>query len=156
MKSLPQAYKPVAMTVCTTTNGGLTSGVVTLKGCIRAWIVVTLKQAVGHATVVSLRQSTTIALGSTAAGPVSKAWLNEDIAATDTAVEQTPAASVTVTNNIKSKQIIFEVDPAALTDGFPCVYISIGDSSQATNFANVEAFLEANFQQTTPPSAILD
>lgn len=140
-----------------TTNGAVTSDAVSLKNAIKATIIVSLTQAVGHATVVSVRQATDVAVGTNAAGPTNtKAWLNEDVAASDTLVRQTDAASVTVTNNIKKKQIVFEVDPAALTDGYDVIYVSIGDSSQATNFCNIEALIETNYQQATPQAAITD
>jgi hypothetical protein len=139
-----------------TTNGGITTDVVSLKNAIRATFVVDLTQAVGHATVVSLKQATDVAAGTNAAGPVSQIWMNEDVATSDTLVKQTDAASVTVTNNIKKKQIVIEVDPAALTDTYDCVYLTVGDSSQATNYANANVIIRANFQRATPPAAITD
>jgi len=139
-----------------TTNGGVTSDVVSLKHAIRATFIVDLTQAVGHATVVSLRQATAVDGVTNAAGPTSLIWANEDVAASDTLVSQTAAASYTVTANIKKKQIVIEVDPATLTDGYDCVYLTVSDSSQATNFVNANVLIRSNFQQATPPAAITD
>lgn len=140
-----------------TTNGGVTSDVVSLKNAIKATFIVSLTQAVGHATAIAVRQATDVAAGTNAAGPsTTKSWLNEDVAASDTLVKQTDGASVTVTNNVKKKQIVFEVDPASLTDGYDCVYLTAADSSQATNFINIEALIETSYQQATPPAAITD
>lgn len=139
-----------------TTNGAVTTDVVSLKNAIRATFVVDLTQAVGHASVISLKQATDVAGGTNAAGPVSQIWANEDVAASDTLVKQTDAASYTVTNNIKKKQVVIEVDPAALTEGYDCVYLTVGDSSQATNFVNANVFIATNFKQATPPAAITD
>lgn len=155
-KSLAFANKIVQLLSPTTTNGGATSDVISLKNAVRATIIVDLKQAAGHATVVSLRQATDVAAGTNAAGPTCQVWLNEDTAAADTLVKQSDGASVTVTNNVKSKQVVFEVDPSMLTDGYDCVYVTLSDSSQATNFANATALIRTSYQQATPPAAITD
>ena len=139
-----------------TTNGAITSDVVSLKHAIKATIIVDLTQAVGHASVITLKQATDVAAGTNADGPVSRIWANEDVAASDTLVAQTAALSYTVTNDIKKKQVVIEVDPASLTDTYDCIYVTVGDSSQATNFANITALIETNFQRATPPAAITD
>ena len=139
-----------------TTNGAITSDVVSLKNAIKATIIVDLTQAVGHASVITLKQATDVAAGTNADGPVSRIWANEDVATSDTLVAQTAALSYTVTNDIKKKQVVIEVDPASLTDTYDCIYVTVGDSSQATNFANITALIETNFQRATPPAAITD
>lgn len=139
-----------------TTNGAVTSDVVSLKNAIKATIVIDVTQAVGHATVFALRQATDVAAGTNAAGPTSRIWANEAVASSDTLVAQTAAASYTVTNDIAKKQIVIEVDPASLTDAYECIYVTASDSSQATNFMNATVFIETNFQRATPPAAITD
>jgi hypothetical protein len=62
-RNLAFANKIVQLAAPTTTNGGLTSDVISLKNGVRATIVVDLKQAVGHASVVSVRQATDVAAG---------------------------------------------------------------------------------------------
>lgn len=154
--SLPLVAHPVLIRYPSTTNGGFTTGVVTLKSTLKAWLYVYLQQAVGHATVLTPRQSTTINLGATAVLPAIPIWANEDVAASDTLVAQTAAANYTVAADAKKKLIVFEIDPAILTDGYPCVYLTVSDSSQATNFATVVAHLWQVNQVATPPSAIVD
>ena len=154
--NLAFSHKIVQLAHPQTTNGGFTSDVVSLKHAVRATIVIDINQAVGHATAFSLRQATDVAAGTNAAGPTSEVWANEDVATSDTLVKQTSAASYTVTNDIKKKQIVIEVDPAALTDTYDCVYITSADSSQATNFASATVYIKSNFQQATPPAAITD
>ena len=154
--SLPQTHKIVQILPPRTTNGGQTSGGISLKNANKAWIIVDLDQAVGHATALTLKQATDVALGTNAAGPVSPIWANEDCAADDTLAAQTAAADYTVTNDIKTKQVVFEVDPATLTEGYPVVYVTLADSSQATNFGAVTAILESKYQGATQPSAIID
>jgi hypothetical protein len=153
---IPQGLVPVQLLAPTTTNGGATTRAVSLKNAVRAFVVVQLKQAVGHATAIALRQATTIALGATAAGPTVPNWLDEDCAASDALTRGTDGASVTVTNDVKSKQIVFEVDPSKLTSGYPCVYVTAADSSQATNFMSATAFCVPRYAGDAPPSLITD
>lgn len=139
-----------------TTNGGVTSDVVSCKNAIKAWIVLQFTQAVGHATVVSVRQATDVAAGTNAAGPTCNIWANETTAASDTLVKQTSGATYTLTADVKKKQVIVEVDPAAFTAGYDCLYFTVSDSSQATNFVAGQFFLETRYPQATTPAAITD
>jgi hypothetical protein len=154
--SLAKNLKPVQIAKPQTTNGGVTSGVISLKNAVKAWIVAELNNATGFAEVISLRQSTTIAAGTSAAGPAVPIFVNEDVAATDTLVQQADAAAFATANVAKLKQVIFEIDPAKLTDGYPCVYVTLSDSSQAGNYCSVTAYLESRYGANPPPTAILD
>lgn len=154
--SLPTRFKIVTAFAPKTTNAALTSQVITLKGAIRAWLLLNFTNAVGFASVPTIKQATDIAAGTNAAGPTCRIWANEDVAATDTLVAQTAGASYTMAADVKNKLIVFEIDPAAFTDTYDCVYCTIGTSSQATNFVAGEWYVQHNFSQTTIPSAILD
>lgn len=154
--SLPTKFKIVQAFAPKTTNAALTSQVVTLKGAVKAWLVLQFTQAVGFASVPTIKQATTIAAGTNAAGPTCRIWANEDTSLTDTLVAQTAGASYTVAADAKNKTVVFEIDPASLTDTYPCVYCTIATSSQATNFVAGEFVIQVNFAQATPPTAILD
>jgi len=154
--SLPTTFKIVELIAPKTTNASLTSDAISLKNAIKATIVCHYTQAVGHASTPTLKQATDVAIGTNATGPVSRIWVNEDTAATDTLVAQTAAASFAVAADVKNKMVVFEIDPATLTDGYDVVYLTQGTSSQATNFMSAVAYIETNFQQATPPSAIVD
>lgn len=154
--SLPTKFKIVTAFAPKTTNAALTSQVITCKNAIKVWLVLNFTNAVGFASVPTIKQATTIAAGTNAAGPTCRIWANEDVAATDTLVGQTAGASYTMGSDVKNKLVVFEIDPASLTDGYPCVYCTIATSSQATNFVSGEWFVHTNFAQTTPLTAILD
>ena len=156
LPSIPENSKLVQLAQPQTTSGGFASDAVSLKNCLRATIIVELTQGVGHATAVTLKQATDVAIGTNAAGPASRIWANEDVADTDTLAAQTAAAAYTVTNDIKNKQIVIEVDPATLTDEYSVVYVTLADSGQATNLASVTAILHERCKQATPPAAITD
>lgn len=156
--SLPQNFKIVEAFNPQTTNGSLTSQVVSLKNAHKAWLILEFTQAAGHATTPTLNQATSIAAGTNKAGPTVPIWANEDCAASDTLVKKTDAASYAVTNDIKHKEVVFEIDPARLdvANGYDCVYCTIATSSQATNFVSGTWILQQRYPQGTPPSAILD
>lgn len=154
--SLPTKFKIVELVNPKTTNASITSDAISLKNAIKAWIVIDYTQAAGHATTPTLKQATDVAIGTNAAGPSSRIWANEDTAASDALVAQTAGASYAVAADVKNKKVVFEIDPATLTDGYDCVYFTQATSSQATNFMSATAYIQTNFQQTTPPSAIVD
>lgn len=157
--SLPANFKITQLLFPQTTNAAVSSQVITLKGAAKAFVVLDFTQAVGHATTPTLMQCTNIAGATNKAGPAVPIWANEDCAATDTLVKQAAdAASYAVTNNIKHKQVVFEIDPSRLdvNNGYVCIYFTIATSSQATNFVSATAYLMTSYQQATPPSAILD
>ncbi len=154
--SLPTRFKIVTAFAPKTTNAALTSQVVTLKNAIKAWLILNFTNAVGFASVPTIKQATDIAAGTNAAGPTCRIWANEDVAATDTLVAQTAGASYTMAADVKNKLVIFEIDPATLTDTYDCVYCTIATSAQATDFVSGEWFIQTNFAQATPPTAILD
>lgn len=158
--SLAEHFKIIDATAGpVTTNGGVTADYVTLKNALKAWIVVQLTQAVGHATLLSPRQATAVA--GTAVKVLANAvriWANEDTAASDTLVEQTAAVNYTVTNDVKKKLVIFEIDPDDLdvAGGFDCLNLLVGDSSQATNFISATFWIASRYKQANPPAAITD
>jgi len=152
---LPAQIPPKQLTNPVTTNGGVTTAVFGLKGILKAWAVFDLTQAVGHATVITLKQATTHAAGTNKNGPSVPIWANEDCAASDTLVSKTAGASYTVTNDIKHKQVVFEIDPIALdvANGYSSyIYFTVSDSSQATNFVSAALYPFQSYQQATPPT----
>lgn len=154
--SLPVNYKIVQLLFPQTTNGALTSQVVSLKGVNKAWAVFEFTQAVGFASTPTLLQATTLAAGTNKAGPSCPIWWNKDCSLTDTLVKQASAASFALDANAKHEQVVFEIDPSALdsTNLYDYFYFTIATSSQATNFVSATAYLQASYQQATPPTQI--
>ena len=96
--------------------------------------------------------------GAKALSSAAPIWANEDTAAGDTLVRQTDAVTFNVAATVKKKQVIFQINPAALDNdnGFDVLGCAIDDSSQATNFVSVLYILQTKYPQSTPPSAIVD
>ncbi len=155
-QSLPTSFKIVQAFAPKTTNAALTSQVVTLKNAVKAWLILHFTQAVGFASTPTIKQATDIAAATNAAGPTCRIWSNLDTSATDTLVERTAAASYALSTATTNMVVVFEIDPATLTDGYDCVYCTIATSSQATDYVAGEWIIRSNFAQTTPPTAILD
>lgn len=156
--SLPEQFKIVDATAGpVTTNGGVTCDYVSLKGVKRAWISLQFTQAVGHATTVQPQKATAVApTGAASITAAARIWANEDTAATDTLVRKTSATSYAVTNDIKKKHVLIEIDPAEFTGAYDVLGCTVSDSSQATNFVSGLYILEMGYSQATPPSAITD
>lgn len=156
--SIPEQFKVVQMAFPQTTNGGFTSDIISMKNAHKATVIIDVNQAVGHATVFTLRQSDDVAGSNTAAWAAATAriWVNEDVAASDTLVKASNGSAETLTNDIKKKQIVFEFDATELADGNDCFYFTASDSSQATNFASAVVLLHTRYPQATPPAAISD
>ena len=155
--SLPEQTKLVDATAGpVTTNGGVTADYVSVKNAGRAYIVVNLTQAAGHATVLTPQRATAVAgTGATGLGTAVRIWANEDTAASDTLVAQTAATSYTVTNDIKKKMVVFEIDLQKLGNTYDVIGLTVSDSSQATNFVCANYVLtDLRYQQATPPAAI--
>lgn len=157
---LPENYKIVQGIQPRTTNGGFTCDYVSLKNAKKAWIVINMTQAAGHATALTPKQASDVAgTGLKVLTNSVPIWANEDVASSDSLVRQTDAANYSVTNDIKNKQVIFEINPAIALDvngGFDCLTLVCSDSSQATNIASVTYIIDTKYKEDVPPAAITD
>jgi len=154
---LPEHFKIVQGAAPITTSSAVTGDYVSLKNVHRIWIIFELNQAVGHSTICSAMRATAVSpTGGTAMTEVCKIWENEDTGSTDTLVKQTDAANVTVTDDIKDKTVVFQIDPNDLTATFDCIAGKTSASSQSTNHVSITYILETRYPQATPPTAITD
>lgn len=155
--TLPEDFKLVDATAGpVTTNGGVTGAYVTLKGAIKAFLLLQFTQAVGHASVISIKKATAVAGTGVTTGPTCRIWANEATATNDTLVAQTAGTSYTLTNDIAKKMVVIEFDPAQLGDSYDVAGFSIATSAQATNFVNGVWVLQPRYAQATPPTAVVD
>jgi hypothetical protein len=146
MLEISSNKNPVVRAVApVTTNTGITGDYISMKNVIRAYIVVALTQAVGHATGIDPVQATAVA------GTAVKAFAktlpidaNEDCAASSVLVAKTPAVTYNVAADVKTKIVIFKIDAEKLdvANGFDCIGVTVDDSSQASNIASINYILE--------------
>lgn len=157
---VPEGVQLVQLMNPKTSNGGQASDWISLKNIKRAFIVVEMTQAVGHATLLTPQQATVVA-GTDAKALTNncRIWANEDVAASDALVAKTDAKNYTVANDIKNKQVVFDISPGEaldLANAFDCINVTVADSSQATNLVSVTAILEPKYPASTQQSAIVD
>lgn len=154
--TLPEECKIVSLTSPITTNAEVTSDAVSLKNAHKAWIVVNLKQAATHATLLTLMQATDVAVGTNAvlatAVPI---WYNDDTT-TDALTRATDAINYTTSASVADKMYVFEIDPATLTAGYDVVYLISAASSEATNIISTVVYLQSRYPGDQPPAAITD
>lgn len=157
--TLVEKYKVVQALEPKTTNTAITGAYVSLKNVIRGAVVVNLTQAVGHATVISLHQAKDVS--GTDAKPLANTvpvWANEDVSLGDSLIRKTDGVSYTVSDTAKNKQVVFHIDPARLdmNEGFTCLNVRIGESTQVTNFASAEFILDSKYAGDVPSSVVTD
>lgn len=157
--TLIEDYKIVQAVEPKTTNAAITGDYVSLKNVITGTVVVNLTQAVGHATQVSLYQAKDVSgTGEKSLTNIVPIWANEDVSLGDSLIRQTDGVSYTVANTAKNKQVVFHIDPARLdvNDGFTCLNVRIGASTQVTNFACAEFILDSKYAGDVPSSVVVD
>lgn len=149
---MPEFIRPVTLSGPVTTNGGVTSDYISMKGVHEVYIVATLKQTVAHATTVSIYQATAVA------GTSAKALANNvplyqiaDISATDLYTRQDDAVAATMAATTKTQKVVFRVKADVLdgANSFDCLNVVVSDSSQATNFCAIDAIIVPRFSNQT-------
>ena len=148
MLHIPEKYHVVTGAAPVTTSSAVTGDYINMKNVIRAYIIVTLKQAVGHATGIDPVQATAAAgTGSKAFTKTLPIWSNADAASGSLMTKQTAALTFNVAATAKNHKVIFCVDSEKMdnANGFDFLGVTIDASSQATNFVNVEYILEMRY-----------
>lgn len=157
--TLVEKFKVVQAVEPKTTNAAIVGDYVSLKNVINATVIVNLTQAVAHATAVTLYQAKDVSGTEAKTFAVDvPIWANEDTSSGDALVRQTNGVSYQVSNTAKNKQIVFHIDPSKLdiNNGFTCLNVRIGASTQATNFACAEFILDSKYAGDVPSSVVVD
>jgi hypothetical protein len=138
---------------------GRSSRIVSLKNCAKAFVVVHITQ--GNAATIALTLMQAQDVAGTAAKVLTNAipiYSDLDTATSDGLIRRTDGVNYTTDAAVKNKIVVFEVDPALMdvTNGFDCLYFTTG----ASNVANItQGFIietGLRYEQTLPPSAIVD
>ena len=153
----PENVVPVSGTPIATTNGGITCDYISCKNAHRVIIVASLLQAATHTTALGVNEATAVAGTSAAAITATMPiWKVADVATSDVWVRGTDAASVSATAGTTNQLLMIQLDPAILSSGFDCIAATLSDSSEATNFACVNYFIEPRYPQAANTSFIVD
>jgi hypothetical protein len=164
-QAIPQGLFPVEMTAgVVTTNGGITTDYISLKNVLMAYIVVHLKQAVGHATAFTPKRATAVAgTGVTTLATNVPIWYGNVSTASNGLTRQTDGAAFTIDVGVTGDAfIIFMIDPAQLGQisgvDADVLGFAVANSAQATNFCSIVAYLVPRYAEPTAnaPSYITD
>ena len=156
--SLPVQIPSVQVLNPAADAAGRTSTYVSLKNAMRATFVFEITQGNAATILLSLLQASAVAGTGSKAGPTAKIWATVDTSVSDALVAQTDGASFTTDAGVKNKRVMIQVDAIQLdiANGFDCVAVSTG-ASNAANITACSVYLSGErYQQTTPPSAIVD
>ena len=158
--SLPENYKLIAATPqgCDNDNGGVTFDSISLKYAHKVWIVLLAQQAVGHATIVNPLVGLTVAAANVAITFAARWWLNVNVAATDTLVEQTAATTMAFNVAATDQMMVIEIDPSdvlAQLGTYDCLGGTITASGQ-DNYVSAMYVAAIRYEQATPPSMIVN
>jgi hypothetical protein len=146
---IPDDAVPVVLTPPVTTTGGVTTDFISLKNAHMVFILAVFTQAVAHATGIDPTQSTVVAgtdaKAITATCPI---WYNADISATSVLTRGTDAITQNCANTAKNQVIIMQIDPAGFdqANGFDVLGMTVDDSSQATNFVSITAYVVPRYK----------
>lgn len=157
--TLPENFKIIAATPGpVTTNGGVTFDYISLKHAHKAWILAQFRQAASHATTLQPRGATSVAgAGADDTAFTFPWWKNADVGTSDSWVRQTAASIATLTAGTTHQGVIIQIDPAEMAaEGWDVLGGVVSDSSQATNFVSAWYIVAPRYQQSNPPSMIVD
>ena len=103
-------------------GGAVTGDYISLKGLSKVYVVIHYQCVDGVAEVFGVMKSPLVSgVGATATTELWRIWSNLDCATSDLLVERTAATSYAIDAAAAHKIIIFEVDPAMLSEGYDCI-----------------------------------
>jgi hypothetical protein len=138
------------------TGAAMTDYYVSMKNYSKLTILIQTGAWAGGTAAVTLKQATAVA--GTGAKALSFTKQFNDVATSGTLVE-TAVVSDTFTIGTASKLFVIEVDASQLdvAGGFDCVSLGIATPGANADLYSVSYILSgARYQQSTPPSAIVD
>lgn len=154
--TLPENFKIVRAIDPQTAAAGADGDYVSLKNAHHAWIIVDITQGNAATIAITVEKATKVdGTGSTAITTSVPIWSNAATGTSDTLVRQTNAVSFTTSAALASKQVIFQIDPATLGEGYDCICVKAG-ASNAANVISATYMLQTRYPQATPPTAITD
>ena len=154
---IPQALSPYSLLPPATDAAGRTSAYHSLKGAVRAWIVVYMDQANAATVLLSPLQASAVAGTGSKAIAAARIWTKLDEALTSFTA-QTEAATFTTDAALKKKIVIFELDPTKVLDtanNFDCIAVSTG-ASNAANITSAQLLIQWGHQGVTTFNPLVD
>jgi hypothetical protein len=129
---------------------------INMENYLKGWFVVVHTGAADTDLVLTLYESDDVAGTSTSAITTAcPLWVDTDMGtSSDTLVATTAAYSYTIdTGNYPNQMVVWEIDPAILTDGYPCVQVA-DSGGNASNVCTVLFMGVPRYPQATLPTSI--
>jgi hypothetical protein len=139
---------------------GRTSSYFSLKGAVKAWIVVHIGQGNAATVLLSPLQALAVAGTSPIACRASRIWTKLTAATVDWTA-QTEATTYTTDAGVDTKVVVFEIDPnksltpESATGVYDCVAISTG-ASNAANITSAMLLWQPKHKGASTTSVITD
>lgn len=149
MPRIPEDAVPVVLVSPATTNGGVTTDYISLKNAHMVYLVATFTQAATHATGIDPTQASAVAgTGVKAITNTLPIWKNADISLTSVLTRQTDAITADCDAGTTNQIIVMQIDPAGfdVANGFDCLGCTVDDSSEATNFVSIVAYVVPRYK----------
>jgi len=137
----------------------VTGDYVSLKNCIKSYVVIKYRQADANAITWNVTRATAVLpSGAVVMTETMRIWSNLDTATSDLLVERTAAVNYASGTGATNKIIIFEVDPASLTDTFDCIAGASTTAIAAGQYVDITYYLVPRYpgRVLTSPTAITD
>lgn len=153
----PETNDIGVLQVTKTTNAAATSAYMSIKAGMPVQVLVHLKQAVGHATVISIYEDNDVA--GTSGAVITETfewWLVADLSTSDEKVRQTAAATFTVDSDATDKLLLINIFPKQLSATTTAIAIHNTASSQTTDFLTAFVVTNNTYKSQTPPTMLAD
>jgi hypothetical protein len=158
--TIPEMVKAVSTLVPAADAAGRSGVAHSLKNCTKAFIVALIDQGNAATILLTPEQCSAVAGTGNKAISATRIWASQDLAAAsgDQLTRQTDAANFTTSAAVKTKMVVFEIDPSALDieGGFDCIRLTTGASNAANITSATILLAPLRFGQATPPSSRVD
>ncbi len=143
--AIPDSQMVVSCLVPAADAGGRTGDYVNVGEAQRVFVCCYLDQGAANTVKFDILEATTNAGGGAQAiAKTMPLWTNQDTAATSAMTRQTDAADFTTSAAVKPKLVVFQLDPAILSDGFKFVAVRTG-ASAAANITSAFLVVEGRY-----------
>lgn len=155
--NIPETAQPFTLLAPATDAAGRTSAYMSLKGAVKAWIVLHINQ--GNAATILLSPLQASAVAGTGSKAIAAARISTKLDQAFTAfTKQAEATTFTTDAAVKDKYVVFELDLAKVLDlanNFDCIAVSTGASNVA-NITEATLWLEYEHQGATVFNPLVD
>lgn len=158
--TIPSDVVPFSLLAPAADAAGRTSTYKSLKGAVKAWIVVHINQGAANTILLSPMQALAVAGTTPIACRASRIWYKSTAAATDF-TRATDATTYTTSADVDAKVIVFEIDPnqsltpESASGVYDCVAISTG-ASAAANITSAMLLVQMKHKGTSVANVLAD